>query len=274
MTDAGVYDFAYLDKETAADYLGGLKGGLMVPVRKKTGGTGKRGIKGAVSAGPVELGGEFGRSGVEETEFIVQESRAGEFYKLRDELAGRKALRLMETFDEAAWPELKEGEFVEIRGRVEVSPLDSFLDLATSLYELGTKFGAIDAKDESTKKAVDMISLLAGSDARGISVFVYPAGAGSVRYRFFTSLKKSDMLVPMDDLNARFRVLGRIRTVLERNESVDLLRLPGSVHLPRREFRKFVRGFSEAPFLDRQIRLSDLKVTAPGIEITTVAIFR
>jgi len=274
MADVGVYDFAYLDKETAAEYVAGLKGGLMVPVRKKTGTTGKRGIKGGISVGPGELGGEVGRSGGEETEFAVHESKAGEFYKLRQELAERKALRLIETFDERVWSELQEGEFVEIRGIVEMSPLDSFLNLAANLYELGTGIGTIDPEDESTKQAVAMISLLTESGAKGMSVFVHPVGAASDRYRFFTSLKSSNMLVPIGDLNARFRVLGRVRTVLEKNESVDLLRLPGNIRLPREEFRKFVRGFSGAPFLDRQIRPSDLKVTAPGVEITTVAIFR
>jgi len=274
MTDAGVYDFAYLDKETAADYLGGLKGGLMVPIRKKTGAAGRGGIKGGVSVGGVGLGGELGRSSAEETEFAVEEPRTGKFYELRGELVKRKVLRVMETSDERVWSELREGEFVEVRGRVEVSPLDSFLNLAANLYELGTGIGTIDPEDESTKQAVAVISLLAGSGARGMSVFVYPVGAGSDRYRFFTSLTQSNVLVPIDDLNARFRVLGRVRTVLEKGESVDLLRLPGSIHLPREQFRKFVRGFSGAPFLDRQIRPSDLKVTSPGIEITTVAIFR
>ena len=274
MADVSVYDFAYLDKETAAEYVGALKGGLMVPVRKKASTAGKRGMKGALSVGPAQVGGELGRSSGEETEFAIEEASAGKFYELRGELVERKALRVAETFEEIAWSELREGEFVEIRGRVEVSPLDSFLNLATSLYELGTKVGAIDADDESTKKAAAMISLLMGSEARGLSVFVHPFGATNDRHRFFTSLKSTGTLVPIEDLNARFRVLGRVRTVLERGESVDLLRLPGSIHLPREEFRKFVRGLSGTPFLNRQIRPSDLKVTAPGIEITTVAIFR
>lgn len=269
-----VYDFAYLDAEVAADYLGAIAGPVATPTHGTDREGGKRGGKAGVAVGPLEVGGEVGKEDSHETHYELRQAQSAMFYKLREHLQSGGLLSIMDEFNQGMWSDLSEGEFVEVRGRVEVSPLDSFLNLVSEMYELGTSVGVIDPSDESTKQNVAVISMLTQSGGKGLSIFVYPSGSSGSRYRFFSSLNRTKLHVPMDELNARFRVLGRIRTVLEGNEVVDLLRLPGNIRLPRDQFREFVKGFKDAPFLDRQLRPSDLKVTAPAIEITTVAIFR
>ena len=269
-----VYDFSYLDADLAEDYLSGIAGPVGYPVTSTERQGGKRGARAGLAVGPVELGGEIDTNRNSETQYWIRQQQSAAFYRLRHALQSQGRLDLMEEFDSDVWTQLREGQFVEVRGKVEVSPLDTFLHLATTMYDLGTSLGAIDPSDEGTRTAVQGIAILTQSGAKALSVFIYPAGAVPSKYRFFASLNKSKVLVPLDDLNARFHVLGRIRTVLERNEMVDLMKLPGNLRLPRDQVRDFVKKLGNAPFLDRQIRPSDLKVTAPGVEMSIVAIFR
>ncbi len=273
-SEPSVYDFAYLDEDVAGDYLSGLTGSVATPTHGANHKGGSKRARAGAGAGPFEIGGEIGRDDSRETHFEFRQGPSAPFYNLRSELEKRDHLKMADELNPTNWADLREGRFINVRGRVEVSPLDSFIQMASEIYDLGMALGAIDPSDQETKKTVQGIALLSKSGAKALSVFIQPSGTANPRSRFFSNLNRSKLLVPVDELNARFRVFGRIRTVLEPGETVDLLKLPGNMRLPRDQFRELTKKLATAPLLGRQIRPSDLKVTAPAVEITTIAIFR
>ena len=110
---------------------------------------------------------------------------------------------------------------------------------------------------------------------RGIPVLMQPLDSVSIGRRFWGFLKiesGSDDGVSrrQKQIEGERVVVGRVRRVLKKGESVDLLQV-GPLSLPREQVREMMKGMQKMPF-GRDVRLSDLKVLSPAVELQILSL--
>jgi hypothetical protein len=268
-------EIAYLDVQAIDDLLGALEQGLF---------TGSQNRRSASKQGQRELsvlfqgvGAKAGASRTiedqrEESFSATPAAKAARVNALLDE---RGLVSSVFGSDAATWDGIEEGEFLECRVRTEIAPFHAFMNDADgflrSIAELAPFLGSQGEKVPAVRAQVEALRTVFTAQ-RALPVMLYPADAEVSPRRFFGFLNTEAGVYRPRSITGPGVVLGRVRRILQDRESVDLLQV-GNLTLPRDRVRSILAGFQGNPF-GREIRLADLKVAAPAIELQVLAIVR
>jgi hypothetical protein len=268
-------EIAYLDVEAIDDLLSALEQGLFVGSQKRSSTT-KQGQR-ELSVLFQGIGAKAGDSRTtedqrEESFSATPAAKAARVNSLLDE---RGLVSAIFGSDAAAWNGIDEGEFLECRVRIEISPFHAFLNDADgflrSIAQLAPFLGTQGEKVPALRAQVEALRSVFTAQ-RALPVMLYPADAEVSPRRFFAFLDTGAGVYRPRSFTGTGVALGRVRRVLRDSESIDLLQV-GGLSLPRDKVRGMLAGFKGNP-LGKDIRLNDLKVVAPAIELQILAIVR
>lgn len=267
-------EFAYFDREKVEDFLSALAGGLPSERREAS-----KDVSPAVDAGvDLKLAHVERRGG--ETELSWEELRsatpASIFEELHRLLAEEHAIRDLGAFQDADWIALQDGDFIEVRCRVEPSALENLFDLIGSFGKLLPVFDPEKAQDPQWQQMLAYLEISGQGERDSYNVRLIPLGAPSPRYTFVVSLDRSKLRVNTDELAGQYTAFGRVQRKLRKAETFELFTLmPRGIHLSRNDLREFLSKLKTIPpQFGRPPTIQDLRVSYPAIVLTPIAVFR
>lgn len=273
-------EIVYVDLDLAQEMLEVIDGGRLVKVSEGRSRSSER--KGTGSLGLAALGAALRASvGSGASDSRSQEtsgSPLGQYGRLLQALEERGLVTEVFGSDTQAWAGIQEGEFVACSVIASIAPFQSFLlqvdEFITAVGQLSA-FMPIEQVSQFELSERQMKQLQAVFVAqRGIPVLMQPADSASVGRRFWGFLKtagaEGGTTLRRQQIEGERTVVGRVRRVLRKGQSVDLLQV-GPLSLPREQVREMMRSLQKMPF-GREVRLSDLKISAPAVELQVISL--
>ena len=274
-------EIVYVDLELAQEMLEVIDGGRLVKVNEATTHASEK--KATASLGLAALGaalsGSVGNNSSDNRSQEMAGSPLGQYGRLLQKLEERGLLTEVLGSDSQAWTGIQEGEFVACSVTASIAPFQSFLLQVDEFISAVAQLSAFLPKEqvdqfELIEKQMKQLQAVFVAQ-RGIPVLMQPIDSVSIGRRFWGFLKTdsgSD-----DGVNRRQKqiegervVVGRVRRVLKKGESVDLLQV-GPLSLPREQVREMMKGMQKMPF-GRDVRLSDLKILSPAVELQVLSL--
>jgi hypothetical protein len=266
-------EFAYIDREKLEDFLSAAMGGLPLERKARTTDMPARVDTGVdlKIASAKRVGGRRELSWEE----IRQATPASMFEELSCLLADGGGVKNFEGMAADDWERLHDGDFVEGRCEVELSSLESLIDLFARLAKFLPLFADAKAQDDEWQKIVVYLDML--SQERDMyNVRLIPVQAPTPRHQFVAALDKSKTRVNRGALTGRYTVFGRIQNRLAKGATFELFNLlPQGLRLSRDQARDLLSRFKDVPpGFGRPPTMEDLRVSHPAIILTPVAIYR
>lgn len=268
-------EIGYLDVEAIDDLLSALEQGLIFGSQSRRTGTQQR--QGELSLLFQGVGARVGgsRTTEEQREESFSATPAAKAARVNALLEERGLVSPIFGSDSVAWEGIEEGEFLECRVRTEIASFHALLNDADeflhSIAELAPLLGAQGQQLPTVRAQLEALRTVFAAQ-RSLPIIMHPADADESPRRFFGFLDTQAGVYRPRSITGPGIVLARVRRVLRDKQKVDLLQV-GNLTLPRDTVRSMLAGLQDNPF-GRGIRLSDLKVTAPAIELQVLAIVR
>jgi hypothetical protein len=268
-------EIAYLDKEAVRELLEVVDGGLLLTFnrhaeRSRAGSSSLRAVFGGSS-----VEGSRARSASDSLASDYSSSSVGNLGRLFKLLDERGLVSEVLGSDRLVWDQLEEGEFIECGVRTSIAPFHAFLDDADDLL---AKFAGVSSmltgEQAAQLRALQpQVAAIQGlfSAQSALPVLIQPNDDdGPRRFYAYLSTDPEKSVYRKRAAIGSGVVLGRVRRILRDRESVDFLQI-GNYSLPRENVRKLLVGLQNNP-LGKPVKLSDLKATAPAIELQVLAI--
>lgn len=265
-------EFIYLDRPKLEDFLSGIEDGIVRQYKEEKREQGARWNGGVKPHGVgIERAG-----GVSElsSEFIKEATDASLFQRLYSLDKETSFITHISKFDEKQWEELKEGQVVEVESEIDLSALEKIFDTAADILELMEVFQPGSLSDEKSKQFIAYLQLQKRSNTTGVRI--EPVKSPAPKYQFVASLQNDNLRASKSELSGTYKVFGRIKRKLKRNEKFDLFKLlPGEMSLGSKELGEMLKGFKDMPpMLGKPPTVKDIKVGYPAMVLTPVAIYR
>ena len=267
-------EIAYLDSVAIGELLQVVQGGLLVNFKRNVETTRER--KSSLAAAFSGISADHGatRTSKDGEELAMTRSPAGELGQLFNLLDGKQLISQIFGSDPKVWSSVEEGEFIECAVRTSIAPFQALLADADDLLAKFSEFAPLFAPEQADQlpKLKEQIGAIrAIFNAQGaLPVFMQPSDDDGGPRKFFGYLDTSAEVYRPRALVGSGVVLGRVKRVLRDRESVDLLKI-GNYSLPRETVRQLLVSLQNNPF-GRPVKLGDLKVSAPAIELQVLAI--
>jgi len=274
-------EIVYVDLDLASEMLEVIDGGRLVKVSEGRSHSGEK--KASASLGLAALGAALGGSlGSDSSDAQSHETSGtplGQYGRLLAKLEERGLVTEVLGSDAQAWAGITEGEFVACSVTTSIAPFQSFLLQADEFISAVRGLSALLPKDqvvelESIEKQMKQLQAVFVAQ-RGIPVLMAPADSVSSGRRFWGFLRTESapergITLRAKQIEGERLVVGRVRRILRKGESVDLLSV-GPLSLPREQVRELMKAMAKMPF-GREVRLSDLKVSAPAVELQVLSL--
>lgn len=264
-------EFKYLDRQIVVDFLSSIEGGLATASKaslSKKGG--KLGVKANVPT-IFEVEGERGSK-----EISIEESRTIEdaalFERLYNALAEQKMIEKVDGLKEDSLKNMRQGKVLEIHGTIEVPFFEVLLDVFTQIIPLMSysTSGGLDQKGIDALKMFNTMSLMSALNVR-----IIPSQTSEAN--FVLTLSRDKLRVKKQELSDECSSLCRVRRILKKDETFDMLRLP--VKINKTIMGNLLQSFEKMPsdvsdILGRKPAIDDLQIRSPAIILTPIAIYQ
>lgn len=266
-----IREFVYFDREKVEDFVSALLGGLPDEVKETT------------VAKPSEVGGSLGidstmlsfKKGAKELtrEELLKATDASLFDRLHSLLEQGNMIKAVDASEVQQWDALQVREFVEVQGKVELSALETLLDMVKNLAPFIETFSPEQARAPDSQNVFKFVQMY---KQKSYNVRIVPLGAQTEKFIFVVSLQKEKTKASKEELADEYTVFGRVKRKLARNETFELFSLlPGGIKLPRTQIRDFLTSFKDMPpILGPVPKMQDLRISYPAIILTPIAIYR
>jgi|GEM_PF-4069140 len=272
---------AYLDSQEVDNLLAGIEGGLVEQFREtRTDVRAKRG-EGGISVPATDIGVKGGLESMREeaSEALKKTTPVSRLSALRKILLEQDYVQYINAVTQNLHDELKEGQLVEVRGKISVSAFTEIVELGVGFLETASKFGTIIGRSlEIDEETAEWIRYLEYVSSKGIPIYISVPRAPDVKrgFDFACSLTPEKLRASTDDLEGTFNVLARVKNVLAKNEVRYLYELiPGMSRLPSKELKALVKQMTKKsekgfPF---ELTEKDLRVRYPTIILSPIAMY-
>lgn len=213
----------------------------------------------------------------ETKEINNQASKSALFKELYTLLKNENALKDLMEYDKNKTAHLKNGELIEIEGEFKQSPvelvLSSYIDMAQKFVPAmeTVAFSNVQTKEINQVKAITDILKLEKT-----TVIIKPEHQISQEYKFLSTLQISN-LEDQYDLDGELKIVGKIRKIHKKHQSIDLIRLlPGRIRMKKEQLLDLIpKENSEEFYYDiDEITEEAFSINGPAIEIIPIAIYR
>lgn len=217
-----------------------------------------------------------GDSAIVEKEALVSRPPEALFVDLHTLLESEERILRLIGFDRAIWNQLELGEFLEVDGTIELSPLQRTID---TMFQLWKALPPEETKPTSTKmRGMKTAERLLQRDE--VTLILAPLLEDS-SMKFLASVKKNPDYLPegAESLEGEFTLFGRVRKKFDEGEKVSLFNfLPGKMKLLSEKLLPMIESLNKLQDqgLDLGCRLdrTSLELEGPLIEINPIAIYQ
>lgn len=270
-----VRDFLYLDQDMVRSFLAQLEGGQVDEERsRETRSTrGEAGVNLGLAGFGAKASG--GGSMQRETEMVIRQVAASEFERLYNLLDGEREIHVVERADTSEdVGEARRKAFVEFDGRVKTAGLGPVLEglapLISAAKMLQSMPSAAVSIDEEALEGITAVSSLSGNLPHTTITMRIP---GNLGFTVAAELKREAALTDNWDLEAT--ALVRVQRVLRIDETFVLGDPTGGLLAATSEAdRQKLNDALQSPHAKQFGLDADLQITAPGVVVTPLAIFR
>lgn len=221
--------FLYLNEDIVDDYLSQLEGGIIEGpyTTKDTTSKGKEGGIGLNIAG-ASGSGKGNTASSSEVQQTIRETPTPKFTRLYDLLEKEELIQPLNDFDLAVYEDIQAGEIVEVRGTARLPKWEHMMKEVSGLSELIDIIKAIGLDpfdgDPTNVAAYEGFTALIEKKAKeDTEVIISPIGSPNIK--FVATLDGAHLRRKKDDLEAEVTLLGKVRSKLEKNETIDTFRL-------------------------------------------------
>lgn len=263
-------EFKYFDRQIVVDFLSSVEGGLAK--ESKASYIQKSGQLGGKAGFPgFEVGGEKGHK-----EISIEESKSMEdtalFQRLYEVLTDQKMINKVDLSKEGFLQNIKQGQILEICGRIEMPFLEIVLDIFSQLLPIMQQFSP-QGMDQKTLAAFKMLNQL--SSLSTLNVRIISAQKGEVN--FVATIYREKLKVSKQELADEYFALCRVRRILKEGEAFDLFKLP--IKMNNKMIEEFLQRFDNIPLealalLGKKPTIEDLQIRYPAIILNPIAIYQ
>lgn len=269
---------AYLDSQQVDNLLASIEGGLVEQFLSRVRETAGKKAGGGIGIPGTRLGVEGGLEAIseEDTEAIKKTTPVSRLAALRTILIENDFVTRVDAVDEKIRDALADGELLEVQGHVSWSAFEEFVALCGRYLDFGTEFGGLFGIEVDSQIA-QMIRYLEGVTSKGTAIRLEPGARvqATRAFDFACILNPQNLMIRKEDLTGTFRVLGRVKRKLERNDVVYPYELvPGISGVSRGNFKALLESLGGAPkVLGRNITEADLRLRGPMVILSPIAMY-
>lgn len=194
------------------------------------------------------------------------------FQHLREAMEEETMLRTLDTFDDQAWAEIKNGEIIELPVCTQPIEIETILGRAASVPGLeplvrAAKYvpGETATSDSVKSPSVDFTAF---TRQLNLSLIVVPVG--NPRVRLLCPLRSA--YVGSDPVEGEMTLVAKVQHKLQPNEHISRLQIPAVNNQSEYEHRKFAEAF-DILRTSRSLAATN-SVDCPGAVVTTIALYR
>jgi len=127
--------------------------------------------------------------------------------------------------------------------------------------------------DQKTLVAFQMLNRLSSLGTLNVRIIPTVKGEGN----FVVLLHRQKLKVPKQELADECLVLGRVRKVLEKDETFDLFKLP--IKMNKKLIQELLKSFDNMPpdalaLLGKKPTMEDLQVCYPAVILNPIAVYQ
>ena len=272
---------AYLDSQEVDNLLASIEGGLVEQFREtRTDVRAKRG-EGGIALPATDIGVKGGLESMREeaNEALKKTTPVSRLSTLRKILLEQDYVQYINAVTQNLHDELREGQLVEVHGKISVSAFAELVELGARFLETASKFGTVFGGSlEMDEETAELIKYLEHVSSKGVPIYISIPLAPEVKrgFDFTCTLSREEMRVSIDDLEGTFNVLARVRKILAKNEVRYLYELvPGMSRLPRKEIKAHMKDLIKKVGKGLPFDLSekDLQARYPAIVLSAIAMY-
>ena len=272
---------AYLDSQEVDNLLASIEGGLVEQFRETRRDVRAKRGEGGIALPATAIGVKGGLESMREeaSEALKKTTPVSRLSTLRKILLEQDYVQYINTVTQNLHDELREGQLVEVHGKISVSAFTELVELGVRFLEIASKFGTVFGGSlEIDEETAELIKYLEYVSSKGIPLYISVPQAPDVKrgFDFACSLSPEKLLVSTDDLEGIFNVLARVKNVLAKNEVRYLYELiPGMSRLPGKELKALIKQMTKKsgkgfPF---ELTEKDLRLRYPTIILSPIAMY-
>lgn len=273
--------FYYLNDETVINSLSAFEAGKVdevlarINTAKEGGYGGGLGVQGAKLEGAKKSTSEF------EEEMVRTRTRFSVFEIWHSKLEQDKAIGKFEGWDANILTDVRPGDTVEFRARLDLAPLQTIFRMfawyAKQARTQGSLFYQKGDELKSTKESERILRALIGEEEEVESVVLAkPVGAEGPPVAM--QLANKWMIGDLGHLSGEYTVVGQVEQILQIGEYYPTLRIMPAAPVTKREIeslREVVGSFTEpAKEFELQITQDDAAISGPAMWLNPVAVYR
>jgi hypothetical protein len=270
---------AYLDTDEVDNLLASIEGGLVEQFIESKKISSTQEGEGKVGLSSTSIGSKIQSIREDASEAIRHTTPVSKLTALRKILIDNDYVKQLFDINIEKRNEFYEGELVEIYGSTNPSAFGEFVDVALEFYKLSSQFGELFGSSMNIDPKTDQIfKYLEHIISKGVPIQILCASEPGSKSSFdFASILHPDYLkIKKNSLSGNFKILGRVKKVLNSNEVVYLYDLiPGISRLSRDQFKTIMNSLTKKPISGLNITLTerDFRIKYPTIVISPIAMY-
>jgi hypothetical protein len=273
--------FYYLDDETVINSLSAVEAGKVDEVLAKINTAREGGIGGGLGVPGAKVEGAKKSTAEFAEEMVRTRTRFSVFEIWYNNLVSSKALGIFEGWGADILADVKPGDTVEFKARLNLAPLQTIFRMfswyAKQARTQGSLFAQKGDELKETKEAERVFRALAGDDEHLESV-VLARPAGDEGPPVAMQLADRWMIGELGHLSGEYTVVGQVDQILKEGEQYPTLRIMHAAPVTIVELealREIVGNFVEpAKVFGLTISPEDATTSGPAVWLTPIAIFR
>lgn len=238
--------------------------------------------EGALRAGPAGIAGGYSRGSTEDSAVVRRPTAASRFARLYEELKAEEAVQSLDVADDDIWNQLQVGEIIESAVTLTVPEIYGMLAAVPDISKLMPvfeQFGSVSAGDDD-EKAIDFREIASMKEklpiveqtaeiAHQSPLPLQAHLASDDRYTFHLRLKRSPILVGMEELGGEARLLAKVQRKIEKSKPETIQLLMPEIGTPANRARRRAK-----PKKSDTAQGSAVHLRYPAAIVTPIAIYR
>jgi hypothetical protein len=275
--------FFYLDDETVINSLSAVESGKIDEIVARVNSAREGGFGGGVGIQGAKVEGAKRSTSAFEEEMVRTRTRFSVFELWYQSLIEGKALGKFDGWGDGALERVEPGDTLEIRGRLEIAPIQTLLRLylwfAAKAKEQGHIFSQNGAELKATKEAERAVKMILGDASfDDDQVIVLATPHGDTGPKVAMPVKTQWLIGRFGQFGGDYTVVGQVDRIIAANEELPALRLTQDVaptSLEIEVIKNAVDNFSEpSASMGISVTEDDAVIKGPALWLEPIAIYR